>query len=77
MAAVKGNMPVVPIAISGTRQMLPAQQLLPRRTALLIDILPAIAPGDTDFTSSRKLAEAARLRILDALDEPDLLDRGT
>jgi hypothetical protein len=37
-----------------------------------VDILPAIAPGDPDFESSRKLAEAARQRILAALGEPEL-----
>jgi 1-acyl-sn-glycerol-3-phosphate acyltransferase len=66
-------MPVVPIAISGTRQMLPSKQYIPRRAHLTIDILPAIAPGDDDFGSSRKLAEASRQSILRVLDEPDLL----
>ena len=74
VAAIKGRMPVVPIAISGTRHMLPSGRLLPRNTELTIDILPAIAPGDADFESSRRLAEAARQRVLGALDEPDLLD---
>jgi len=66
-------MPVVPIAIGGSRYMLPAKRLLPRRGPLTIDILPAIAPGDPDFETSRSLAEAARQRILAVLDEPDLL----
>jgi len=73
VAAIKGEMPVVPIAISGTRAMLPARRILPRNTELTIDILPAIAPGDDDFDSSRGLAEASRQRILGALDEPDLM----
>ena len=74
VAAIKGGMPVVPIAISGSRFMMPAGRHLPRRGPLTIDILPAIAPGDPDFASSRALAEAARQRILAVLDEPDLLD---
>jgi 1-acyl-sn-glycerol-3-phosphate acyltransferase len=74
MAAVKGDMPVVPIAISGSRDMLRSGQLLPRRTNLTIDILPAIAPGDEDFSSPRHLAETCRQRILEVLDEPDLLN---
>jgi len=74
LAAVKGDMPVVPIAISGTRAMMPSGRILPRKTELLIDVLPAIAPGDDDYASARKLAEASRQRILAALDEPDLLD---
>ncbi len=72
-AATKSEMPVVPIAIGGSRYMLPAKRLLPRRGPLTIDILPAIAPGDPDFETSRGLAEAARQRILAVLDEPDLL----
>ena len=74
VAAVKGEMPVVPIAISGSRYMLPANHFMPKRGPLTIDILPPIAPGDAEFASSRALAEAARLRILGVLDEPDLLD---
>lgn len=73
VAAIKGDMPVVPIAILGSRQLLPSGQRLPRRADLIIQILPAIAPGDDDFASSRQLAEACRQRILAVLDEPDLL----
>jgi 1-acyl-sn-glycerol-3-phosphate acyltransferase len=72
VAAVKGDLPVVPIAISGTREMLPSGRLMPRPADLTIDILPAIAPGDENFASSKKLAETARQRILLALGEPDL-----
>ena len=75
VAAIKGKMPVVPIAISGTRDMLPSRQILPRNTELTIDVLPAIAPGDDEFGSSRRLAEASRQRVLGALDEPDLVDK--
>ena len=74
VAAIKGEMPVVPVAISGTRDMMPARRVLPRKTDLIIDILPAIAPGDDGFESSRQLAEISRQRVLAALDEPDLVD---
>ena len=74
VAAVKGELPVVPVSIGGSRHMLPAGALLPRRGPLTIDILPAIAPGDDGFESSRTLAETARQRILSVLDEPDLLE---
>jgi 1-acyl-sn-glycerol-3-phosphate acyltransferase len=73
VAATRSEMPVVPVAIGGSRYMLPAKRFLPRRGPLTIDILPAIAPGDPDFETSRGLAEAARQRILAVLDEPDLL----
>jgi 1-acyl-sn-glycerol-3-phosphate acyltransferase len=73
VAAIKGGLPVVPVAISGTRDMLPSGRLLPRRTDLTVDILPAIAPGDDDFGDSKTLAESARQCIIAVLDEPDLL----
>ena len=75
VAATKSEMPVVPVAIGGSRYVLPAKRFLPRRGPLTIDILPAIAPGDPDFDTSRGLAEAARQRILAVVDEPDLLAR--
>ena len=71
-AAAKAGLPVVPLAISGSRRILPAQRFLPRRGRLRIEVLPPILPGESCFGSSRKLAETARRRILAALDEPDL-----
>ena len=73
VAAIKGDMPVVPVAISGTRDMMPSGRLLPRRSRLSVDILPAIATGEVEFGDSRMLAEASRQSILGVLDEPDLL----
>lgn len=74
VAATRGEMPVVPIAITGSRYMMPSGRFLPRRGPLGIDILPAIAPGDADYESSRVLAEASRQRIIAATGEPDLID---
>jgi 1-acyl-sn-glycerol-3-phosphate acyltransferase len=73
VAAIKGAMPVVPVAISGAREIMPSGRHMPRKSNLVIDILPAIAPGDDDYASSRKLAEASRQRIIAAIGEPDLL----
>ena len=73
MAAIKGQIPVVPIAIFGTRRMLSCGGKLPRPSAISIEILPPIRPGDVEFSDNKTLAEAARQRILAVLDEPDLL----
>ena len=73
VAAIKGDMPVVPVAISGAREMMPSGRLMPHKSGLVIEVLPAIAPGDDDYASSRKLAEASRQRIITAIGEPDLL----
>ncbi len=77
VAAVKGNMSVVPIAISGTRTMLPSERHLPRFGGIRIDILPAISVGDPGYSDHRALAESARQRILAVLDEPDLVEQST
>jgi 1-acyl-sn-glycerol-3-phosphate acyltransferase len=73
MAAIKGGMPVVPIAISGTREMLGAGRALPRPVPIRIEILSPILPDNPAYGNHHELAEAARQRILSALDEPDLL----
>ncbi len=73
MAAIKGEMPVVPIAISGSRRVLPAGRALPRPGPLKIELLPPICPGEPSWGSNQGLAEAARQRILAVLDEPDLV----
>ncbi len=74
VAAVRGGMPVVPVAISGTRKMMPGGFRIPKPAPLKIRILPPILPGEPPFSDPRKLAESARQRVLDVLDEPDLLD---
>jgi 1-acyl-sn-glycerol-3-phosphate acyltransferase len=72
LVAIKGSLPTVPIAISGTRQMLPSGNWIPRRADLLIDILPVIAPGDDDFANSRQLAETVRRQVIIATGEPGI-----
>lgn len=74
VSAIKGQMPIVPVAISGTRKMLPAGRFWPWPAKIRIDILPPIIPGDPAFENHRLLAETARQRVLAVLDEPDLLE---
>lgn len=73
VAAVRGQMPVVPVAIRGTREMHPGEPKLPKPVPLYIDILPPIPVGDAAFSDHRRLAEEARRRIIAATAEPDLL----
>ena len=72
-AAIKGGMPVVPAVISGSRQVMPGGHILPRHGHLRIDVLNPIEPGDLAYGDSSDLAELSRQRILEVLDEPDLL----
>lgn len=72
VAAIRGGMPVVPVVISGSREMLPSERLLPRPVKTRIDILTPIWPDEPAFDHHRDLARSARQRILSVLDEPDL-----
>lgn len=72
-AAISGSLPIVPVVIRGSRQILPARTILPRPGRLQLDVLECIPPQHPDFASSARLAETARQRILTLLEEPDLL----
>ena len=74
VAAIKGNLPIVPIAIFGTRGMMPSGRMMPYPVPLAIEILQPIKPGDPAFGDNRTLAEAARQQILAVLGEPDLVE---
>lgn len=72
VAAVKGDMPIVPVAIFGTREMLPEGRLWPWPVRPRIEILPPIPTSDAAFENHKALAEKARQHILAVLGEPDL-----
>ena len=72
-AAINSELPIVPVAISGSRALLPAATILPRYGHLTIEVLAPIQPGEEAFDNSKDLSELARQRILTVLDEPDLL----
>lgn len=71
-AAIKGRLPVVPVGIRGSRHILPAKRVLPRRGPLRIDVLPPIELGTEPFADSKALAQAARRSLLALIGEPDL-----
>ena len=75
-AAIRGSLPIVPVVISGTRDILPAEKFLPRYGHLEIDILSPISGDHPAWGDSRRLAAVARASILEVLDEPDLLADG-
>jgi len=69
-AALRADLPVVPVVIRGARRVLPAGRVLPRRGPVAIDILEPLPAGAAE--TSRELARLARERMLPALGEPDL-----
>lgn len=71
-AAIKAGVPLVPVVIAGSRHILPAGHVLPRHGHLRIEILNPIDRSSPEYDNSRELADLARRRILEVLDEPDL-----
>jgi 1-acyl-sn-glycerol-3-phosphate acyltransferase len=71
MAATRGGLPVVPIAIRGARRILPAHVWAPRRGDLEVQVLPAIAPEARNGDAARKLRDDVRAAVLAYCGEPD------
>jgi 1-acyl-sn-glycerol-3-phosphate acyltransferase len=74
MAAARARVPVIPVAIRGTRAMLRAGQWFPRHGTLVVTVSKPIAPpGDVpdDFAAAIVLRDAARNAILRDCGEPD------
>lgn len=73
--AARSGLAVVPLAIHGTRHILPGGRFLPRLGAIEIRVLPTVAAAAaTDAASVATLRDSARARILAVLNEPDLAD---
>jgi len=79
LTAAEANMPVVPVAIRGTRSILLENTWFPRRGMITITIGKPIEPAelrdeikDNVWTTAVKLREAAREHILRYCGEPDL-----
>jgi 1-acyl-sn-glycerol-3-phosphate acyltransferase len=70
--AARAGVPVVPIAIRGTRSILRSGQWLPRRGAISITISAAITPRGNDWAAAIQLRDAARAEILRFCGEPEL-----
>lgn len=71
MAATRGGLPVVPIAIRGARRILPAHVWAPRRGDLEVQVLPAIQPAARNGDAARKLRDEVRAQVLAHCGEPD------
>lgn len=72
VVAAQAGVPVIPVAIRGTRSLLRAYQWLPRRGTVRITIGKALLPQGTDWKAALELREAARAQILRYCGEPDL-----
>ena len=77
IVAVEQRLPVVPIAIRGTRSILRPEQWFPRRGAVTVVIgAPVLTHADADdaFAGALEVRTAARVKILAHCREPDLED---
>jgi 1-acyl-sn-glycerol-3-phosphate acyltransferase len=72
--AARAELPIVPIAIRGTRHILPSGRILPRPGRIHVQVLPPLGPlaGLEPPAAIAQTRDQARARILAALDEPDL-----
>ncbi|MEX2488843.1 MAG: AMP-binding protein [Pseudomonadales bacterium] len=81
MTAADADLPVVPIAIRGTRSMLRADSWFPRRGRISVRIGEPVSPGDlrepgeSAWQTALKLRDRARATIVAASGEPDLVGR--
>lgn len=70
-AAARAHAPILPVAILGTRRLLPGERRWPRPSRLSVVIAPPIRPLGDDWTAILALRDAARAAILTHLSEPD------
>ena len=70
-AAVRGQCPVVPIVIRGSRRMLSSKNWLPAPSQLEVIIKPPI-PCPAAGNAAKELLQACRQSILEDLGEPDI-----
>lgn len=70
--AAEAGVPVIPLALRGTRSILRGGQWFPRRGAVAVTVAPPIQPAGSDFAAAVALRDAARGELLRLVGEPDL-----
>lgn len=71
-AASRARVPVVPVIIKGSRQVLPQHRRLPRPGRVQVLVQPPILPDGNGAAAIRQLNARTRASILTELGEPDL-----
>jgi 1-acyl-sn-glycerol-3-phosphate acyltransferase len=72
VVAAETGVPVVPVAIRGTRAILRPEHHFPRRGAVDIAVGEPIRPSGTDWAAAVELQRVARNVVLDLSGEPDV-----
>lgn len=74
--AVQQGLPVVPVALAGTRRVLPGSTWRPHRGPLAVTFSPPLAPEGDDWSAALALRERTRSAILAHCGEADLAGGG-
>jgi acyl carrier protein len=74
VAAAQARIPVVPIALRGTRSILRADQWFPRRGSVEMLVGKPVEPRGADWTAAVHLRDQTRVELLWMCGEPDLED---
>ncbi|MGD9189430.1 MAG: AMP-binding protein, partial [Desulfobacteraceae bacterium] len=72
LTAAKAGVPVVPVAIRGSRSLLRGDTWFPRRTVVTVQVCPPVAPQGEEWDAAVALRDAVRAEILKYCGEPDL-----
>jgi 1-acyl-sn-glycerol-3-phosphate acyltransferase len=70
--AAETGVPIVPVAIRGTRSMLRGREWFPRRGSIAVTIRPPIHPKGSDWSAAVELRDEVRAEILKYCGEVDL-----
>ncbi|MCZ7566555.1 MAG: 1-acyl-sn-glycerol-3-phosphate acyltransferase [Burkholderiales bacterium] len=73
--AAQQRLPVVPVALAGTRKALPADAWSPRRAEVRVTVGAPVEPTGSDWSAAVRLRDAARAHILAHCGERDAADR--
>jgi 1-acyl-sn-glycerol-3-phosphate acyltransferase len=72
LVAAQGRLPVLPVAIKGTRMILRDVQWFPRRGAIAVHFGVLVHADSTEFDAAVRLRDRVRSEILRKVGEPDL-----
>jgi acyl carrier protein len=71
VTASESGLPVVPVALRGSRRLLPDGRWIPRRTPIIVEALPRLEPEGIGWDAALALRDRARAAILARVEEPD------
>ncbi|MGZ6008950.1 MAG: lysophospholipid acyltransferase family protein, partial [Rhizomicrobium sp.] len=74
LAAAEAGVPIIPVAIRGTRSILRGDQWFPRQGRVEVTVAAPILPEGPDWSAAVTARDAARAEILHLVGEPDLAE---